>query len=282
MQDVQSIFSTIMFTDVVGSSKLWNEYPSDNVLNALIDHEGRMKHFVENSCRGIVTRMIGDAFMCEFPEPRGIENAISCAVSIQKDLYDNPVVISSEDEHGESAKLQIRIGIAHGRMFKRPITLQGCTSYDYFGDAVNIASRMESKVCKPGQAAWTIVDEDGNGGEIEADQLSDREKNILKRYVERRDLETKIRFYSRFTDTTCPPIPHEKLENDENNSMLTINRRRRSSRILKTAEIVYDCNFIQDLKIGNRDHLRAYTFNILAKQLFSELSYLSSRKEMEQ
>jgi class 3 adenylate cyclase len=129
---------TILFTDVVGSSKLWSEDPI--TMSSQLD-----KHFIKiNSIskqyNGFVVKTIGDAFMVYFKPGNSLQNAINCAKSVLK-----------------SEELPLRIGICSGSMEEKTYELQNAKLKDYFGNAVNIASRMESKVAEEGGIAFTSV-----------------------------------------------------------------------------------------------------------------------------
>jgi predicted ATPase/class 3 adenylate cyclase len=112
-----------MFTDLVGYTALTQENESA-ALAMLQEHAGLLRPvFARHGGREV--KMIGDSFLVEFSSAL---NATLCAVEIQKVLYERNV-------SNPSSKIQLRIGIHIGDVVYR--------GADVFGDAVNIASRIE-------------------------------------------------------------------------------------------------------------------------------------------
>jgi class 3 adenylate cyclase len=118
---------TILFTDIKGSSELWNK-KEEEMFIALDLHEKQIVKFSEKY-NGIILKSIGDAFMLSFKK---LQYAIEFSITLQKDLKENPIKIGSKN-------LELRIG----NMI-----------VDYFGNVVNTASRMESKVSDVGGVAF--------------------------------------------------------------------------------------------------------------------------------
>jgi len=139
LESQKNVTNSFLFSDIVGSSKLWKKYPEQMNIN-LMEHEKRMNHFIQKY-NGIVIKTIGDAFMALFTS---LEIAVYCAIEIQLDLIENPIIFDSD-------YLQLRIGICHGPAKERNVLYQNtCLLKDYYGTSVNLASRMESKVSKKG------------------------------------------------------------------------------------------------------------------------------------
>ena len=145
-EEFKSINATMFFSDVVGSSKLWTEY-GDNMFDALVEHEKLVDKLIEN--KGYVVKTIGDAFMCVFEG----QDSLLDAVEFAKELTEQMTI-----KVGGKGKMELRIGIAYGGMRKRKMKIQDNEVYDFFGNAVNAASRMESTVSAEGGFAFTMID----------------------------------------------------------------------------------------------------------------------------
>ena len=123
---------SIMFTDVVGSAKLWEEDPKSMEKN--LDKHFKLVTDKAKNWGGMVVKTIGDAFMIYFkPTDNSLLDAINCGIDI----------INEEE-------MNLRIGICYGDFKEK----------DYYGTVVNTASRLESKVSdKPGCLSFSNIDE---------------------------------------------------------------------------------------------------------------------------
>lgn len=141
------IKGTFMFTDIVGSSKLWKKY-KQRMYTALKKHESLIYRIVKKE-KGVVVKTIGDAFMIFFPGKNSYLPAIRTASQIQHFLINTPICL------GKTKKdtIKLRIGMCYGKANEANVMYQGKRLKDYFGATVNIASRMESKVAKPNDFA---------------------------------------------------------------------------------------------------------------------------------
>jgi class 3 adenylate cyclase len=122
--------AAIMFTDIVGFSRLTN-------LNPLLARELNEEHqkIVRQclaKCEGFERQTTGDGFFLEF---KSAIQAMNCAIEIQQTLHDRNLVRSAENQ------IQIRIGLHLGDIFEK--------NDEIFGDGVNIAARLEA-LAEPG------------------------------------------------------------------------------------------------------------------------------------
>jgi len=116
--------AAIMFTDMVGYTAL-TQSDETQALDVL-DRHNRLLKPIFPKFHGRVVKTIGDSFMVEFDSA---QDAVNCAVELQRVLHDYN--ISSRDEW----KITLRIGIHLGDVVH--------SGGDVFGDAVNIASRLQ-------------------------------------------------------------------------------------------------------------------------------------------
>lgn len=113
-----------MFTDIVGYSSLVQK--DESLALQLLEQHRKILRPLFSKHGGREVKTIGDAFLVEFASAL---QAINCAYEIQKFLFD----FNSENEPGK--KVQLRIGIHLGDVVH--------DQNDIYGDAVNIASRIE-------------------------------------------------------------------------------------------------------------------------------------------
>jgi class 3 adenylate cyclase len=130
----------MLFTDVVGSSKMWSDDPL-NMSKQLSEHHELVNQLSEKY-NGWVVKTIGDAFMIYFEASK---DSLINALKFAKDLTRS------------EKKYQLRIGVCSGNMESRTYRLQKVDLKDFFGNAVNTASRMESKVSDARGVAFTSV-----------------------------------------------------------------------------------------------------------------------------
>jgi adenylate cyclase len=113
-----------MFTDMVGYTALTQSDEAQS-LEVLARHNRLLRPFFQKF-QGREVKSMGDSFMVEFDSAL---DATNCAIEIQRFLHDYN--LSSKDEW----KITLRIGIHLGDVVH--------SDGDIFGDAVNIASRIE-------------------------------------------------------------------------------------------------------------------------------------------
>lgn len=140
IEDVVGPKPAMLFTDVVGSSAMWSEDPQ--TMNIQLDKHFKVMDNLARKYGGFVVKTIGDAFMIYFSKSENsLEKAVEFAVEVLK-----------------TEELPLRIGICSGNLTAKKCKIQNVELVDFFGDVVNTASRMESKVAEPGGIAFTSVD----------------------------------------------------------------------------------------------------------------------------
>ena len=92
---------TFLFTDIEGSTRLWEQYP-DDMGAALALHDAVLRGAIE-SRGGYVFTTFGDAFCAAFSSPT---EAMDTAVSAQRALV--------SEQWGETGPLQVRMAMHIG------------------------------------------------------------------------------------------------------------------------------------------------------------------------
>jgi len=153
---------SILFTDIVESSKSWNNNPKEMI--SVIEKQSIIIDKWAKENKGFICKTIGDSYMISF---NNIKDAIQCAIDIQEDLINNPIKINNSN-------LKLRIGITFGPVYESTVILQnGIKLIDYFGNTVNSAARLEAKVS----------DEEGFAFALLSDKIEDLNfDDLLKKY----------------------------------------------------------------------------------------------------
>ncbi len=115
---------TLLFTDIVGSSKLWERH-ADSMEAALTAHDAIVRDAVERN-NGAIFKNVGDACCCAFARPL---DAVRAAVAAQRALRAHawPTGIDA---------ISVRMGVHSGDCAER--------GGDYVGPAVNRVARLSS------------------------------------------------------------------------------------------------------------------------------------------
>lgn len=135
--------SAILFTDMVGSSEFWKNHKV-SMMNALDKHFKETEKIVKKY-NGTIIKTIGDAFMCKFDT---LLDSVKAAYDILTDLKENPIKVDKK-------KIELRIGVSYGEVYEKIHNIQGFNLKDYYGNVVNTASRLESKVSNKGEFTFT-------------------------------------------------------------------------------------------------------------------------------
>jgi class 3 adenylate cyclase len=119
-----TVEKTIMFTDIVGYSRKAAEKQLIDTMTLLAVHDKMLMPIIEEH-QGQLIKKIGDALMVKFDSPLA---ACRAAIEMQHRLI--------EFNRTSTEKILIRIGLNTGTVFAK--------GGDVFGDAVNLAARMEA------------------------------------------------------------------------------------------------------------------------------------------
>jgi class 3 adenylate cyclase/serine/threonine protein kinase/Flp pilus assembly protein TadD len=118
--------SSIVFTDIRGFSKKMGE--NETIAMRVLQLHNSIMESLFSKYNGKVIKSIGDAYMVDFSSA---VNAVRCAVEAQEKLWEY-----NRSQRTELERVFVRIGIHMG-----DVVIKG---NDIFGDAVNIAARVEA------------------------------------------------------------------------------------------------------------------------------------------
>ena len=139
-ENSSGIMPAMVFTDVVGSSKLWSDDPQTMAIQLEAHH--KLIDGISDKYHGWIVKTIGDAFMVYFePSKDSLLNALK---------FSKEVILMEK-------KYNLRVGVCLGNMEQKTYRIQNVDLKDFFGNAVNTASRMESKVSEAGGIAFTSI-----------------------------------------------------------------------------------------------------------------------------
>jgi class 3 adenylate cyclase len=120
---------TLLFTDLKGSTDLYDRIGDLNALSLVQQHFERLRE-VTVQHRGAIIKTIGDAVMAAFVEPA---DAVGAALAMLQDM-------ETFNRRLPSREVILKIGIHRGPAIA--VTLN--ERLDYFGQTVNIAARVQS------------------------------------------------------------------------------------------------------------------------------------------
>jgi adenylate cyclase len=132
---------TVMFTDLAGFTAMSEDMPPERVARLLNEHLTRMTAIVLRH-RGTIDKFIGDAVMAFWGAPIADRDhalhAVRAAVEMQAEMG------RWRAEPGGPAQLHMRVGLNAGPMVVGNLGSRDRFDYTVIGDAVNLASRLES------------------------------------------------------------------------------------------------------------------------------------------
>jgi len=133
-------YPTVLFTDVIGSSRLWSDDPEK--MEKVLDQHFKIMSDIIKKYDGFIIKTIGDAFMVYF---RRKDDSLLSAIKAAQEML-------------EKNTLRLRIGMCFGPTKEKSYEIQGTQLKDFFGNTVNIASRMETQVSPHDGFAFTMIE----------------------------------------------------------------------------------------------------------------------------
>ncbi len=135
--------ATVLFSDIRGFTKISESMPPEAVVEMLNEYLSRMVTVI-TSHGGVVDKFMGDAIMAVWGVPiereDDAEQAVRCCLAMRVELAS---LNEARLERGQPA-LRIGMGLNRGDLTAGNIGSSERMEYTVIGDAVNLASRIES------------------------------------------------------------------------------------------------------------------------------------------
>lgn len=119
---------TVVFTDLSGSTRLYNDVGDAPAFGIVMDHFDVLRKAIDGES-GAIVKTIGDAVMAVFRKPAA---ALKAMVAAQYEL---------SHREGRARRFLLKVGIHSGPCIA--VTLN--EKLDYFGSNINIAARLETQ-----------------------------------------------------------------------------------------------------------------------------------------
>ncbi len=147
IMEPKDLTATILFTDIIGFTRLAEQMPPREINMILNQYFSRMTDIIFKY-DGTLDKFIGDGLMAVFGAPMEKEGDSERAILAAQEM--RRALAEMRNQAGEERKINIRIGINTGRVVAGNIGSHKRMEYTVIGDPVNIASRLES-IAQPNQ-----------------------------------------------------------------------------------------------------------------------------------
>lgn len=133
--------TTIMFTDFKGFTKFSESHSPEELVRVIDYYFSNFDKIISNYPIEKI-KTIGDAYLCVSGIPEANENHIEDMINCAKELQEFVNQSKADENLKDLGSLSMRIGIHSGPLVAGVVGTQKF-AYDVWGDAVNIAARME-------------------------------------------------------------------------------------------------------------------------------------------
>ena len=140
------INATVLFADIRGFTSMSEKMEPEDVVNLLNTYFDKQTEVVQNT-GGDIDKFVGDELMAVFKGKQMANQAVDCAVKIQKEVQ------KLNNELGK--KIGIGIGINTGSMVMGAMGSKERMDFTVIGDNVNLGARL----CSAAAAGEVIISE---------------------------------------------------------------------------------------------------------------------------
>ena len=179
--------ATIMFSDIVGFTRLSERLDPKKVVDFLNLYMTEMSNIIEDE-GGIIDKYIGDGIMAIFTN----EDTNPALAAVQAGLRMQAAVERHRESWGsidpDLSKLSMRVGINSGRVISGNVGSERRMDYTVIGDNVNVAARIE-QACAPGgvlvsNSTYEDVKLQIKAQKMEPIQVKNRDQPVLTYLIE--------------------------------------------------------------------------------------------------
>jgi class 3 adenylate cyclase len=133
---------TVMFTDIVGFTRLSEQLPPTEVAKLLNDHFTKLAHAVEAE-GGTVDKFLGDGLMAFWGAPEKLKSRSARACRAALAIRAGIEAQNNERRAAGLEPIRVRIGVHRGPLIVGNIGSPDRINYTVVGDTVNVAQRLE-------------------------------------------------------------------------------------------------------------------------------------------
>jgi len=131
---------TVLFSDLVGSTEISARLDPEEFRELLADYHATAAEAITRF-GGFVAKYLGDGVMAYFGWPEAHDNDAERAARAGLAIVEAVAALNSRDGKNDRPKLSVRVGIDTGNVV---IGNRGGSESEIFGDAANIAARVQS------------------------------------------------------------------------------------------------------------------------------------------